>query len=64
MANRKLKETPGREGSSGPVAPVKRVGVGGDMMEQIRRKAEERNKKMQQAEASASTNDQVTHNNA
>ena len=44
------------------MAPAK--GVGGDMMEQIRRKAEERNKKMQQAEASASTNDQVTQNNA
>ena len=61
-ANRKLKETPGGGGSSGPGAPAKGPKVGGDMMEQIRKKAEERNKKMQQAEASASTNDQITQN--
>ena len=53
-ANRKLKET---SGPSGPVAraPAPAMGGGGDLMEQIRRKAAERNKK--RSEPEAPTND-------
>ena len=52
-ANRKLKETSGGGGASGPGAraPAPAMGGGGDLMEQIRRKAAERNKKRSESEA-------------
>ena len=52
-ANRKLKETSGGGGASGPGAraPAPAMGGGGDLMEQIRRKAAERNKKRSEPEA-------------
>ena len=53
-ANRKLKETSGGGGASGPGAraPAPAMRGGGDLMEQIRRKAAERNKKRSEPEAS------------
>ena len=51
-ANRKLKEASGGGGAPGPGAraPAPARAGGGDLMEQIRKKAAERNKKRSEAE--------------
>ena len=60
--NKKLKPVKETPGPSKVTPPGPRPG-GGDMMEEIRRKAAERNKK-KSAEAEGSANDHNTDNNA